>query len=534
MMNNNSANNKWMKVISVSQDSLPSRSGLHVYHAESRKSQLNLNLEKEIQALLGKLGSNVVEPVAYDTAWVARLGQLDSQLSAQAFDWLRQYQLADGSWGASQPLYHHDRVICTLAAIISFARNGTSEDRPRIEAALPALNDSLSRLDQDLIGKTIAFEMLLPTMIAEARSLGLSVHDPHGLVRSMAHARSAKLTRSPKGLISRGTTLGFSAEMVGLEGLHMLDSDDLQLDDGSLSGSPAATAFYAMAVRPEAVALDYLRQVAPNGAAPAITAIDNFERAWGLWNLEHAGAIDETTSPHAHLLLDALASDWRPAYGIPPASSFSVSDGDDTGLVYEVLAKFNRAPDLDAIWRYEEDSHFRCYDLENDPSISTNIHILGALRQIGLSATHPAIHKIATFLSREHNMGGFWKDKWHASPYYPTSHAIMVCAGYLNSLVEGAVAWMLASQNADGSWGYYVPTAEETAYCLQALMTWHQSGLRVPRQALARGAGWLAEHAQPTYPPLWIGKCLYCPALVVQSAILGALYQYECEFGALP
>jgi hypothetical protein len=45
----------------------------------------------------------------------------------------------------------------------------------------------------------------------------------------------------------------------------------------------------------------------------------------------------------------------------------------------------------------------------------------------------------------------------------------------------------------------------------------------VPNDVLKQGALWLADHALPPYPPLWIGKCLYCPELVVQSAILSAL-----------
>jgi halimadienyl-diphosphate synthase len=399
---------------------------------------------------------------------------------------------------------------------------------------LPALHASLSSLDQDLAGRTIAFEMLLPTLIAEARALGLLVGDSHELVRATSHARSAKLVNAPKGLISRGTTLGFSAEMVGMEGSHLLDADDLQLADGSLSASPAATAFYTIFIRPDPASLQYLRQIAPHGGAPAITAIDVFERAWGLWNLSHAGVLDDTMLMLSRPLLDELASNWRPGYGIPPASSFSVQDGDDTGLVYEVLAKFGRAPDLEAIWRFEEERYFRCYDLESHASISTNIHILGALRQAGLGATDAVIQKIAAFLGNERNSRQFWNDKWHVSPYYPTSHAIIVCTGYLDSLVQGAVEWMLATQNPNGSWGNYAPTAEETAYCLQALLTGYQRGLQIPRQALARGAAWLVNHARPAYPPLWIGKCLYCPTLVVQSAILGALRQYECEFNTLP
>ena len=85
------------------------------------------------------------------------------------------------------------------------------------------------------------------------------------------------------------------------------------------------------------------------------------------------------------------------------------------------------------------------------------------------------------------------------------------------------MSWTLKTQNADGSWGCYLPTAEETAYCVQALAIWKRHGGRVPRDVLRRGAAWLAEHAEPPYPPLWIGKCLYGPELVIRSAVLSAL-----------
>ena len=117
----------------------------------------------------------------------------------------------------------------------------------------------------------------------------------------------------------------------------------------------------------------------------------------------------------------------------------------------------------------------------------------------------------------------FWFDKWHTSPYYPTAHAVIACAGYNDTLVEDTIQWILETQSLAGSWGYYMPTAEETAYCLQALTIWKRHGGQVPAEALRRGASWLAEHMEPPYPPLWVGKCLYCPVLVVRSAILSAL-----------
>jgi hypothetical protein len=120
-------------------------------------------------------------------------------------------------------------------------------------------------------------------------------------------------------------------------------------------------------------------------------------------------------------------------------------------------------------------------------------------------------------------LGLYWIDKWHASPYYPTSRAVIGCIGYANALIEGTIQWILETQKLDGAWGYYGSTAEETAYCLQALMMWKRHGGEVPDDALKRGETWLMQNADPPYASLWIGKCLYCPELVVRSAILSAL-----------
>lgn len=498
------------------------------------KSNPGFDLLGEIHTLLGGLGESRVEPVAYDTAWVARLGQIDSELSTQALEWLRAHQLPDGSWGALTPLYHHDRVISTLAALIALAKNDAPEDRPRIRAALPALQHSLANLHMDIAGRTVAFEMLLPSLVTEAKTLRLSVNDPDNVVRSMSRLRDAKLAHAPNGMINRHTTLGYSAEMVGPHGLHLLDLDNLQQEDGSVSVSPAATAFFAAYVRPDPAALQYLHHIIQGGGAPAIAPIENFERAWGLWNIKHAGALDEPLLPRFRASLDALESAWRPGHGIAMNSNFVVEDGDDTAVVTELFAFDGRATDIAAIWSFEDQHHFRSYVLENHSSVGTNLHFLGALRQAGVNGDHPAIQKIVSFLYNERKDRRIWIDKWHSSPYYATSHAIIACTGFLNELVVGGVEWMIATQNPDGSWGYFSPTAEETAYCLQALIIWYQHGLEVPRQTLTRGAAWLVERTCPPYPPQWINKTLYCPSLIVQSSILGALRLYESEFGRLP
>ncbi len=71
------------------------------------------------------------------------------------------------------------------------------------------------------------------------------------------------------------------------------------------------------------------------------------------------------------------------------------------------------------------------------------------------SAWNLAYLKVLRYLRRTQTMRSFWPDKWHTSPYYPTCHAVIACAGYDGDLVDGAVHWILETQNANGSWDYY-------------------------------------------------------------------------------
>jgi halimadienyl-diphosphate synthase len=77
-----------------------------------------------VQSLLSNLGPGKMSSLAYDTAWVARLDDIDSELSNRALNWIVDNQLSDGSWGVEKPFYYHDRVISTLAAMIVLTRRG--------------------------------------------------------------------------------------------------------------------------------------------------------------------------------------------------------------------------------------------------------------------------------------------------------------------------------------------------------------------------------------------------------------------------
>ncbi len=485
-----------------------------------------MNLHQSIQQLLKEAGpGRSISIAAYDTAWVARLVELDHPLGERALDWLRSHQLPDGSWGASEPRYYHDRLICTLAAVTALARRGDREDRRRWQRAQLALEWISQGLGADPTGETIGFEMIVPTLLAEAEALGIIKRQGLEHLGRLFRYREAKLDALPRGVINRYVTLAFSAEMAGLDGLDLLDVEHLQEPDGSVAYSPSATAHFALYVSPRnAEALDYLHSIIDErGGVPDVAPFDVFERGWVLWNLALLGDLDEESLRLCQPLLDKMEADWLPGKGVGFASGYPAKDSDETSLAYEVLIRYGRSVDLEAVLHYEEEDHYRCFDLEANPSISANIHVLGALRKAGLGVEHPSVQKVLTFLRHVQTAGLFWLDKWHVSPYYPTAHAIVACAGYVDDLIADAVWWILVSQNENGSWGYYAPTAEETAYCLQALTIARRNGMPVPTEVLKRGANWLAEQVELPYPPLWIGKCLYCPELVVRSAILSAL-----------
>jgi halimadienyl-diphosphate synthase len=484
--------------------------------------------ERAAADLMSEMGNGRTTNTAYDTAWVARLHQQGEPMAAAALDWLRDNQLPDGSWGAPFPRYHHDRAISTLVALLALAEAEVENDIPRIEKGLKALADHMTMLELDTAGETIGFEMLLPTLISEAAQMGLVRADLTPHLAEMLAVRRQKLANAPGGMISREVTMAFSAEMAGRDGTHLFDLSNLQERDGSIGYSPAATAYYLLHIAPQDEnARSWLRTVFHAGGAPNVGPITVFEPAWIIWNLATAG----WETPQFHELsrpfIESMEAGWDRDRGIGTAFAWQLTDSDDTAMVYDVLARFRKAPGIKPLLNYETETHFRCFPLEKNPSISANIHILGAMRQAGYLPNDPRVEKIIQFLFTQQHEEGYWLDKWHASPMYVTARLIINSLSYRQDLLPAAINWMLKAQRRDGSWGYYGATLEETAYCLQALALSRQAGWPVPRERLAAAAAWLRREQERLLPPLWIGKSLYSPPLVIRSAILSALILEE-------
>ncbi len=490
-----------------------------------------VNVETEIQKLLKEIGPGRMSSTAYDTAWVARLGEVDQGLSNQAMEWLNVNQLPDGSWGAKDIFYYHDRVISTLAAMIALTRRGRrAHDKLQIDKGLQALERITSGATQGLAsapnGATVGFEMIAPTLVAEAENLGIIKQQGNRILGRMAQMRARKMEKLAGYKISKYVTPAFSLEMVGQDKQSLIDIDNLQESNGSVSNSPSATAFFATYLKQgDEKSLTYLHRVVDSdGGSPDFAPIDVFEIAWTLWNLNLIPDFSNELRAQFTPFLEILNRSWSVDSGIGTAIDGTIKDGDDSGLVYDVLAGFGYQKDISTILKYEEDDFFRCFQLESNPSISTNIHILGALGRAGYTASDSSVLKILKFLRSSASSDGFWLDKWHSSPYYATSHAIIASHQFDEGICQPAIDWIVSSQQENGAWGAFdIPTAEETAYAVQALCVWKRAGNKVNDVCVMRGVRWLVEYDNMPHKPLWIGKALYCPTLVVRSAILSAL-----------
>jgi hypothetical protein len=477
-----------------------------------------------------------VQPTDYDTSWAARLREEDGRPAyPHLLGWLISRQHPDGSWGSRVP-HAHDRVLSTLAMVVLLAREGNPDgDGPRSKGEA-YLKDRAGHLGRDA-HRTIGFELILPSLLAEAEELGLDL--PYAALQGYERDRARKLALLPMHeLFQTHTTALFSLEAFR-EDLDVEGAVDLLSESGSMVDSPSATAYllgrtpnWRARLPRSAKYLDRLL-AGPGAGLPPVHPCDVFVRAWILYYLQHGGLFEEHADllrPHLEHLLGALGPD---GLGFSATSGFV--DSDDTAVALMVLGRAGYEVDGSPLLRFERDGWFAVHGYESNPSVSANLHVLEALEFIPEEHRPRVREKILGYLMGERRGCAYWHDKWHASAYYPTTRALAVLSAYLPEEVEATLNWLLATQREDGSWGQYCPTTEETSLVLLALLAHHRNRRRLPREPLRAAARRLAEAERPPergYPELWMGKTLYAPAFAIQASRISALALYEDTFGS--
>jgi halimadienyl-diphosphate synthase len=323
-------------------------------------------------------------------------------------------------------------------------------------------------------------------------------------------------------------TSTFSLEFLGDQADLGRLNNDLQEGNGSIASSPSASSYFVRLTRDER-AMNFLSRVVAKarGAVPTIVPIDVFERVWTLYALY---LVDESLPEDVGDSLDALQTSWSPQ-GLTMGRYYPIPDLDNTALAFFLLGLVGKCPSPDVFHHYAREDHFATYPYERDPSASVHCHLLEALKVYPESAERARMRQQAVdFLAKTQVYETFWFDKWHASPYYTTSHAIIALLDLNTELVQNAITWIIQTQRPDGCWGYRGSTTEETAYALQALAYCARHGLDIPRQALDKAAEWLrnsTERKNAHYRSLFIGKTLFSPTWIVHSVVLSALAMYE-------
>jgi halimadienyl-diphosphate synthase len=494
-----------------------------------------------------------LSPSIYETARLITLAPwLHGHRARLAY--LLDRQLSDGGWGGPGAYALVPTLSATEALLASLVSPGrrplprmvSSQAELAAARGLARSHRLLRSLTADDLPDTPAIEIIVPFLVALIGHRLDHLPDPPvvGLDRWRGRVRL-----SPPAGVDDAPLRGLREilgrrQAVPLKTLHSLEvGGELSVgargvprgSTGMVGASPAATAAW-LGTSP----LDrsnpghrYLRGATAQhgGPVPSVIPITSFERAWVINSLAMAGIRVE---PRGRLVREMLATigprGVSGGSGLPP-------DADTTSATLCALGHLGVPTRPGVLRRFDLDTHFCTWVGERTGSSTTNAHVLAALAKSGGRRSGwrtSAIQRTVAWLC-DQQAAGAWSDKWHASPYYATmctvaalrdtvlaETALPAMAGArVGEAVDRAVAWVLASQRRDGSWGRFAGTAEETAYALQILLYRARPG-RPSLSAASRGHRFLVSAEDVAMPPLWHDKDLYTPTLVVRAAVLSA------------
>jgi halimadienyl-diphosphate synthase len=505
----------------------------------------------------------------YDTA---RVALLPAHLQpAGSIPYLLRMQHEDGSWSGPTPNY---RFISTLSATNSLLQHAAlCLDGPPALADMNQLTWTVERglrylqqiMPEVRLPDMVAVEYTVPALYVEflATQQRITTHGIAGAgteTTALERLQAVAEQRLPVVDVTilerlRGA-VRVHPEVVPTHLVHSLEvlgenvpyfgpvKDHLGIYGCSPSATAALLLHGDLTAEQQQHAAQALSALASglDGAQPNVAPMQVFDQAWSLYNILQAGMpLPQRLAHHAIL---ALRSYLTPHTGF---GSGSPIDSDDTSMVLITLALLGAPQDPKALLHFEDESHFRCFMFEQNPSLSANAHVLEALTLYGeqrpwaAQEYQPSCKKIISYLLSVQHEEGSWRDKWHASPFYATSCCVIALAPYRDNprvaqAINRAHVWLEATQRDEGAWGLWQGTLEETAHALRTFLLVpparhagtpsRTSGQGRPN--LQKGIEFLngsfnARANDPVRMPLWHGKELYEPTRVVRATVLSAL-----------
>lgn len=453
-------------------------------------------------------------------------------------DWLLAVQRDDGSWGGPDGY----GVAPTLSAAEALLAVQDAECTRAAHRGLAWLSVRLPQMKAlpDLAALDLTVPHLLDLLAGHP---GGRRYGTLALPAELASPRLARLRAALTAGQVLPDKLTHALEVVAAQtaGLQQPSSD------GSLGASPAATAAWLAAHRDSgadpgqvAAATWQLNQVATRygGPVPVGLPITVFERGWVLSWLARTGV---AITPPPEMLAGLRASIGPHGASAGPGLP---ADADTTAVALYALLLCGLAVEPSCLARFDTGEHFVTWPGEDGRSVSVNAHVLDAylgwltVRPADRDRYGPVVARLAAWILATQHQDGHWEDRWHASPYYATLAATLPLAHLAHlahrdastgSRAQAAAAigraqrWTLATQRADGGWGRWQSTAEESAYAVLMLLSTpcDISARAAARRCLPLLISTVHDH---DHPPLWHDKDLYSPSGIIRAAIIAAVH----------
>ncbi|KAF1940886.1 Ent-kaurene synthase [Clathrospora elynae] len=495
----------------------------------------------------------------YDTAWLSMIYKPykpdvePSLLFPGSFDYIVENQKNDGSWEAYGTSF--DAIINSLAAILTMVVH--SKKKPKASCNI--------RLDRRIANAKLGVQILLNEWkVEDTVHVGFEVLvigllrqlEDHGLrftfpalpdLRDIYNQKMSKF--SPKMIYARSqTTILHSLEALCGE----VNFDELShhcTETTGILGSPAATAAYLInASEWDLQAVKYLESVVEayggSGKVPSAFPTSTFELSWALSSLLPSMANREILSP---AVLDKFSVFFgeimKVQDGLVGFSPGILPDADDTARVLMTLKCLGKPMEPTPMIRhFENESHFKTYHLERNPSFSANCNVLLALLQAeDVDQYLTQVEKTSAFLLQEWEAGGV-TDKWNIAPQYPalllSEALITILKRYAAAELQGLPAdtvlkriplvicqillQILQDQQDDGSWN---GSLEQTSYSVRTLahclcLPWNSILQATLMRSFTTGRSFIAMN----YPQLESNHYLWVEKTTYQSAMLKTAY----------
>ncbi len=536
----------------------------------------NLPLNLMLRDFLSGIDLGITSISPYDVMWVAMIpDRTNKPYFRRWVHWIFNYQNYDGSWGLFVDTVK-SRVLTTMAALLFFKRYPRYARRhtSMINRAISFLTDqkTIMKAIQDPI-EPVGYELIFPSLvhqIYENYADSFTNFFPDSYIRIFEKQQEKKLNQllTHANLFNDGSPISYSAEFLH-DNVDFRNLIKLQNSIGAFGNSPSATAFFLIkavdfkkkhqfadsrVAIAKNLAFRYIRWLLMTIGYPAkIFPFDVSSAAWSVLSLvpSNYGKVLAMNDGYYLFNMYSLSKNGHLSY----ASTLRIYDLDDTLATYIglKLLGFPNVPKPD-ISVFEEESYFKTFVVEKEPSLSVNIRVLWASF---LAKDEIWFEKSFSFIknrSLDFNNPQAWYDKWMASPFYNLTH-LCYALSYAEDkdlwpeVLDKISAWLEKNQHLDGSFGIfgYPPfhgSTEESVYALtiSSLLRkhWHIYP-NIDYKALKEYIINQFTRYYPNefhnqnphlhHPPFWIGKAgMYFIKRVLLAAAIGSFFlDYEAS-----